>query len=509
MTAPDPAPHTATDLLPIVRAAAGELTPEELAAPILVGVSGGPDSLALLHLLWRWSREGGGRLRAVQVDHALRPGSGAEAARVAAFCAARGIPVSLRRVEPGAIAGGRAGLEEAARAERYRLFAAEARAHGARALALGHQADDQAETLLLHLLRGAGLAGLAGMPTIRRSGDLLDHLAAGARPAIWRPLLTVRRAAILAYCRAHGLDPSHDPSNDDITLRRNAIRHRVLPLLEEHFPDATAILAREARLLADDEAWQGQETARAWARCATTAEGLVLLDRAAFRAEHRAVQRRLLRRAWLGVRGLTSALGLGQEATEAARLGVVGGRSGGRWALPGGVAVLVERERAAVGPAGTIEAALRLLLRLPLIAPGWSAPAGVPGDIPLPDGWGVRVARGGAIGSSRVALALPGDWPGEAGPPLLRSWQPGDRLVLPGGRGTQKLQDWFVDHHIPRHARGHLPLLAVGSRILWIAGLAAFPPAAAQIAPGPPTLTLRLLYNGVPVEAGPGTGERA
>src|SRR3954447_14067315 len=172
-----PSADPATDLLPVVRAAAAELTPKELAAPILVGVSGGPDSLALLHLLWRWTLERGGSLRAVQVDHGLRPESGAEAARVAAFCAERGIAVSLRRVEPGVIAGGREGLEDAARQARYRAFLAEARAFGARVLALGHQADDQAETLLLHLLRGSGLAGLAGMPVVRRAGDPFDRLA--------------------------------------------------------------------------------------------------------------------------------------------------------------------------------------------------------------------------------------------------------------------------------------------------------------------------------------------
>src|SRR4051812_12368081 len=195
-----PSADPATDLLPVVRAAAAELTSEELAAPILVGVSGGPDSLALLHLLWRWTLEQGGSLRAVQVDHGLRPESGAEAARVATFCAERQIAVSLRRVEPGVIAGGREGLEASARWARYQLFAEEAREHSARVLALGHQADDQAETLLLHLLRGSGLAGLAGMPIVRRSGDLFDRLtgegATGSRPAVWRPLLSVRRAAI-------------------------------------------------------------------------------------------------------------------------------------------------------------------------------------------------------------------------------------------------------------------------------------------------------------------------
>src|SRR6476661_3494415 len=196
-----------TDLLPAVRAAADLLLPEELAAPILVGVSGGPDSLALLHLLWRWSAGREGALHAVVVDHALRPDSAVEATGVADLCAGWGIPVAVKVVRMGVIAGGREGVEDAARQERYRLFAAEAGRIGADTLALGHQADDQAETLLMHLLRGAGLAGLTGMPIVRRSGDLLDRYAASRdetsppfRPAIWRPLLGCDRAAIEAYC---------------------------------------------------------------------------------------------------------------------------------------------------------------------------------------------------------------------------------------------------------------------------------------------------------------------
>src|SRR4029079_15339131 len=119
----------------------------------------------------------------------------------------------------------KANVEQVAREARYRCLAQEAARTGALTLALAHHADDQAETLLLHLLRGAGLAGLAGMPDVRRAGDLFDRPAgdgaggsAGSRPAVWRPLLSVRRAAIEAYCRAQGLVPSQDASNDDLAL---------------------------------------------------------------------------------------------------------------------------------------------------------------------------------------------------------------------------------------------------------------------------------------------------
>lgn len=489
-----------TDLLPAVRAAAGWLLSEELAAPILVGVSGGPDSLALLHLLWRWLASEGreGTLHAIVVDHALRPESAAEAAQVAALCESWGIAAVVRLVCPDAITGGREGLEDAARQERYRLFAAEAARIGARTLALGHQADDQAETLLMHLLRGAGLAGLTGMPVVRRSGDLLDRYAGGDeesgkrfRPAIWRPLLGCGRAAIEGYCSAWGLSPSYDSTNDDLTLRRNSIRRRLLPLMEEIFPGSTSLLARGATLLADDEAVLRSATDAAWERCVEAADTLVLFDRVSLRAEPPALQRRLLRRAWLTVCGVDIALGLGAAPIEAAREAVGSIRSGGRWLLPAGIVVLVEHGRVVVGPAATVEDALRQRLGLPLAKPGWSAAIVVDERIALSSDWAVQSLSATVIGSPGPACCpLPPSAPDD--PPLiLRTWQSGDLLVLPGGRGTQKLQDWFVDRHIPRYLRRHLILLAAGARIYWIAGFAAF------VMPGTePQPVLRLLYNG-------------
>lgn len=487
-----------TDLLPAVRAAADRLLPDELAAPILVGVSGGPDSLVLLHLLWRWAAGRERALHAVVVDHALRPDSADEAARVAALCEGWGIPVAVRVVRAGAIAGGREGLEDAARQERYRLFADETMRIGARTLALGHQADDQAETLLMHLLRGAGLAGLTGMPVVRRSGDLLDRYAvprdeAGTpfRPAIWRPLLGCGRAAIEAYCRAWGLTPSYDSTNDDLALRRNSVRRRLLPLMEEIFPGSTGLLSREAALLADDEAVLREATEAAWERCAEIAAPVALFDRAAFRAEPPALQRRLLRRAWLTVRGVESALGLSAAPIEAACEAIVAPRSGGRWLLPDGIVVVVEHDRVIVGPDATIEATLRQRSGLPLAEPGWSATIEPDVTIALHDGWTLQCALGEFSESPGPASCpLPQIDPDD--PPLvLRTWQAGDLLVLPEGRGTQKLQDWFVDRHIPRYVRQHLIVLAAGSRIYWIAGLAAF-----VIPMAGPQTTLRLLYNG-------------
>lgn len=506
----DPAPPNpkilAPDLLPVVREAATLLRPDELAAPMLVGVSGGPDSLALLHVLWRWALARGIRLHAIQVDHGLRPESVDEAARVVALCAAWGVPVTARRVEPGAIISAGLGIEEGARRARYRLFAQEAAALGARTLALGHQSDDQAETLLLHLLRGCGMAGLTGMPVVRRAGDLLDRFTpseGGMRPAIWRPLLGTRRATIEAYCRQWGLVPSHDPSNDDLTLRRNVIRQRILPALAEQVPDAPAILARAAALLADDEDALTLETTRAWERCAVIdGDAIVTIDRAHFRAEHRALQRRLLRHAWRTVRGVAMAPGPSAAPIEAARAAILDGRTGGRWSLPEGVLLLVERELALLGEASSLEECLRHRLGVPLVTPGWSA-AVVPGLLPLDREWAVLIARAGGRHDARhipCGFAEGNGADARDDVPMLRTWEGGDWLRLTTG-GRQKLQDWFVDRHIPRYARRHLILLAQGAQILWVAGMATFPLVGAGDSSSPRCgLTLRVLYNGAPDE---------
>ncbi|MFN8540681.1 MAG: tRNA lysidine(34) synthetase TilS [Thermomicrobiales bacterium] len=270
------------DLLSAIRSAATELTADERAEPILVGVSGGPDSLALLHALGRWRAEGGPAIAAIHVDHKLRPGSADEARQVAAWCVEWGIPFAGRAVETDRAPV--ANIEQIAREGRYRCFAAEAARLGALTLALAHHADDQAETLLLHLLRGSGLAGLTGMPVVRRAGDRLDPICAAlgvSRPAIWRPLLAVRRAAMLAYCDRWHLAPSTTHRRrHGVAAQCGAPSHRAG--VGGVFPGAGGILARNAALLADDEdVLRAMSTKPGRVVLAVSEPGLVILDRAA------------------------------------------------------------------------------------------------------------------------------------------------------------------------------------------------------------------------------------
>jgi tRNA(Ile)-lysidine synthase len=225
--------------------------PPDVTAPVVVGCSGGADSLALLAL----AVDAALAPVAVHVDHGLRPGSDREAAVVADVAARLGARFDARRVK---VAEG-ANLEARARTSRYDALEAARVEHGATAVLVGHTADDQAETVLLNLLRGSGSAGLAGMPA--RRGNVV------------RPLLGSRRADVRAECARRELVPVDDPSNDDLVFRRNWIRHEVLPLLERGAGrDLTPVLARQAEVLRAESdfldglaraAWPGDAGARA------------------------------------------------------------------------------------------------------------------------------------------------------------------------------------------------------------------------------------------------------
>ncbi len=209
---------------------------------LAAAVSGGADSLALLHAMRTLAGPRGWRLAVVTVDHGLRSGSAADAAFVVDHAKALGLDARLETLAPADLARHRrAGQEGAARAARYEALWRAAGELGCGWLATGHTLDDQAETVLLQLLRGAGPDGLAGMSV--RSGQLL------------RPLLGVRRAETRGCCAAVGVDWREDPTNAEPGPLRNRVRQRLLPLLEELRPGAAGALARTAALAADERDW--------------------------------------------------------------------------------------------------------------------------------------------------------------------------------------------------------------------------------------------------------------
>ncbi len=269
-------PPDASGVVAAVAAALDALTVE---GPLAVALSGGRDSIALLDAVAALAPLRQRAIVAVHVHHGLSRNADAWADFCAAVCAAYGIPLLVRRVDVARAP--RASVEAAARSVRYAALAEAARGAGAGIVLLAHHQDDQAETLLLQLLRGAGPHGLAAMPALRRAHDI-DWL---------RPLLDVPRTAIDAHIRAHGLRHVDDDSNADTTLARNAVRHHVAPALAAVAPAYAITLARAASLQAD-AAQLADDMAEADASGAV--EGATLSQAAlAALADHRA--RNLLR----------------------------------------------------------------------------------------------------------------------------------------------------------------------------------------------------------------------
>jgi tRNA(Ile)-lysidine synthase len=199
---------------------------------LVVAFSGGADSTALLHALAQLPAARAHGLRAIHIDHALHPDSASWSARCGAFAQSLGVPLDLRRVVVDRQAG--SGPEDAARAARHAAFATALDPDDV--LVLAHHRDDQAETILLKLLRGAGPEGIGGMRAMRQCG----------KGYLWRPLLDTPRTLLREYLHAQGLSWIEDPSNGDTGLRRNFLRHEILPRLDTQWPEAGAALAHSA-----------------------------------------------------------------------------------------------------------------------------------------------------------------------------------------------------------------------------------------------------------------------
>jgi tRNA(Ile)-lysidine synthase len=402
---------------------------------VLVAVSSGPDSVALLAGLAALAPSRNLRVTAGHVDHGLRGAEGgAEALLVERVAAAVGVPCVRRRL---ALRAG-SGLEARARRARYRALAGLARDVGAEWIATAHTRDDQVETVLLRLLRGAGRRGLGAMRPVR--GRLL------------RPLLWATRADVLRYLAERELPYAVDRTNADLRHARNRVRRLLVPFLESEFNPrlGPALAALADRLRDEDDLLEALAAARL----------PVLADEDGLRLppdEPPALARRMIR-AWVGRQGL------GLHATHVERiLDLARGRRRGTVAVPGPARVLVEGGRL-VRRAGRGACPEPFALR---VAPG--------GSVAHPAGrWRLELSARRPIAPDRALPAAPTAalFDADRLPPALdvRPPAPGDRVVVPGV-GTRKLQDVLVDAKVGREARAAVPLLVAGDEILWVGGV--------------------------------------
>ncbi|MCZ7574850.1 MAG: tRNA lysidine(34) synthetase TilS [Ardenticatenaceae bacterium] len=362
----------------------------------VLAVSGGADSLALLYALATLRQPLRLTLVVATLDHMLRgPAGAADAAFVCEQATTLGL-LSIREQRDVAGYAARHGLstEEAAREVRYAFLADVAQATRSPLVATAHTADDQAETVLMHFLRGSGLSGLKGMlpraplPLTARTRDEgsggRDRQPEAPRadlqvPTLVRPLLYTPRSEIEAYLAALGLEPRQDATNIDQSYFRNRLRHELLPLLERYQPNIRQVLARSAEALASEWAFIEAETGAAWKRLAQTDESSVRFERVPFLALPDALQRHLLRRAVAQLRPLLRDVSWEQltQALSVARRGPTGAAA----TLPGELSLFVRYDTLVL--AGQLP-----LPPWPLLSPGAPPlPVLVPGETSLPDGW--------------------------------------------------------------------------------------------------------------------------
>ncbi len=426
------------------------------AEALVVGVSGGPDSAALLHGLRQLLPPAA--LIVAHFDHGLRPGSADEAARVAAL--AGGLRFRAGRADVAAQArAGRLTLEEAGRLARYGFLAGVARAEGAKAVVVGHNADDQAETILMHVLRGSGTAGLRGMTA---AAPLPGH----ADLWLLRPLLDVTRAAIDAYCREQQLVVIHDPTNSDPTYLRNRLRHDLLPALESANPRLRDRLREMAQIVAADEELLNGLTESAWAEVVVAAgpDG-VAWRREAWRGLPLGLRRRLLRRAVAVAR---PAAELSFRALEAARAVAETGHSGARAALPGGLTLFVGYDSlllADVPPPATSE--------YPQLLAAEPVPLPIPGALDLAGGW--RITANWANADLSTIATNHDPWTAiisvtAATELYVRGRREGEQLRPLGLGGETKLKKIMIDRKIPAQARALWPIVANREYTVWLPG---------------------------------------
>ncbi|MCD6289699.1 MAG: tRNA lysidine(34) synthetase TilS, partial [Anaerolineae bacterium] len=344
---------------------------EGLMAPgdtVVVGVSGGPDSLCLLHVLHSLAPELGVDLIVAHLHHEIRGADAdADAEFVRRIAQQWGLPCELERQDVPALAR-RYGIaiEETARRVRYAFLGQIAEQAKAPVVAVAHNADDQTETVLMHFLRGAGIAGLRGMLYKTRWGDyrLLEPLERelrgqrATRPQerdyprwLVRPLLDVPRAEIEAYCAEHGLRPRFDRSNLDTTYYRNRLRHELLPLLETYNPGIRQILRHSAAVMADDYEILRAAMADAWARVERPSPtGGIAFDLAAWRALPRGLQRATIREAVRRLRWTLRDINF-VHIEQALRVARDGG-TGAQATLPRGLMLRVDYDRIEIADEG-------------------------------------------------------------------------------------------------------------------------------------------------------------
>lgn len=435
---------------------------------VVIGVSGGPDSLCLLDSLHHL----GYPLICAHLDHGLRPESSDEAAYAKSIAQSYNLPFEIEKQDVTLKAGPGVSLEEAARLARYDFLVRVARKNDVHVIATGHTADDQVETVLMHFLRGTGPSGLRGMlPDTPLDSWVGIADAQGIR--LIRPLLSLNRDQTEGHCQAVGLEPVIDSSNMDHTFFRNRIRHELLPLLETYNPGIRQILLRLARIMTAEVDLLAEMVASDWESVfESLGESALLLRVEPMERKPLALQRALLRSAIKKLQ--PSARDVSFDTIER------------------GLQFVSDPTRPASRPLFA-DLMLRdlgeeILLyhtdspvifdRLPQLIGDAQVEVPIPGEVELAGGWKLTATSESITpGSYQTYLnAQEGDFAAIdesslSAPLSVRTRVPGDRVQPLGLEGTTKVSDIMINNRIPELARARWPIVVSGDEVVWVAGV--------------------------------------
>ena len=424
---------------------------------VLVAVSGGPDSIALLHILYTLREQLGISLHGAHLDHMFRGlESQKDAQYVQQFCASLDIPCTAESIDVSSYGKEhRLSNQVAAREVRYHFLNRVAEKYQAQKIALGHHADDQAETILLNLMRGTGVGGLGGIAPLR------DHRYV-------RPLLAVRRKEIEQYCQNHDLNYRIDSSNKKTVYMRNKVRLELLPHLEEHYnPEIVLSLGRLAELSREENQYiEGQASKKFEHLANFNGTDMLELPLGEFNNQPLALRRRLVRMVWQKLIGTAMDLSYHHVQTvldQCKKLGT------GRVELPAGlrckiaygkiIFTLNEKPRHSKQPLATC----------------YALPA--PGDLLVPElGITIKTQIYNRSQLKENANAMPAnqavfDFTKITDQLSVRTRRPGDRFTPQGAGGTVKLKKFLIDQKVPQGERASIPLICSGDKIIWVSGL--------------------------------------
>jgi tRNA(Ile)-lysidine synthase len=414
---------------------------------VLAAVSGGPDSMSLLYILHRLASSLALEIHVAHIDHRLRGDESKEdgvfvrdqAKKLGYEFHLAEVDVRTRVTETGE------SVQEAARELRYEALMSLGEKHRISKIALAHTMDDQAETVLMNILRGAGPEGMGGIPPVREEGGRV----------FVRPLIEVEKSEIHAFLEKEKIPFRRDPSNDNTKYLRNRIRKKLLPQLQRDYnPRLAGGLAETSFLFREESAFMEKVVDKVWPDIVQSVmPGEVHLDLGVFTAREAALQRRILRRAYQIVKG--SRKGFSYAQVGAILSDIVVGTREKVFNLSGDIQARCSGNTLSIGNFTVKE--------IP------ETELATPGVISL----GSFLVRTEILKSPPVNLPRSDreaffDWDKLSLPLIIRSRRPGDRMVPWGMTGEKKVQDIFVDAKIPRHRRSSIPILADKKGILWV-----------------------------------------